>query len=112
MPGWNALSTNEDWNDALSASEKGPVVLLKHSTRCSISSMALNRVEQSLEDLSKVASCYLLDLIAYRDISNTIASAMEVKHESPQVLVLKNRACIYTSSHYDIRPSTILKSIE
>jgi bacillithiol system protein YtxJ len=112
MSGWNALNTSEDLNDALNASEKGPVMLLKHSTRCSISSMALNRVEQSLDELSKVASCYLIDLIAYRDISNRIASVLDIKHESPQVLVLKNRVCIYTSSHYDIRPSTILKSIE
>ncbi len=112
MSGWNALSTNEDWVDVLKASEKGSVVLFKHSTRCSISSMVLNRVEQSLDDLSKVASCHLLDLIAFRDLSNTVASEMDIKHESPQVLVLKNRVCIYTSSHYDIRPSNILNSIE
>ena len=111
MTGWNTLTNVQELNDAMSVSEEKPVVFFKHSTRCSISTMDYNRVEQSSAQLAEVAQCYYLDLIAYRDVSNSIAQELGVQHESPQVLVVKNKECTFSSSHYDIRPSEILNQI-
>lgn len=78
------------------------IVLFKHSTRCSISSMALNRLERSW-DMSKeeVPVCFL-DLLNHRSISEKIAQLYSIPHESPQVLVIKNGKCIYCASHSGI----------
>jgi bacillithiol system protein YtxJ len=77
-----------------------PQVLFKHSTRCSISSMALNRLESSTPPNG--VDFYLLDLIQHRDISGAIAQKFNVHHESPQVLVIKNGECTYDESHMGI----------
>jgi bacillithiol system protein YtxJ len=84
-------------------SKESPVVILKHSTRCPTSSMALNRLERNW-DSSKVNDLkhYYLDLIRYRDISNQIASDFDVMHQSPQVLIISDGKCVYNASHMGI----------
>lgn len=84
-----------------------PSILFKHSTRCSISSMAKNRLELGLESLSPKFNIYYLDLIQYRTISNRIAEMFSVEHASPQVLVVLNGECIYDASHGQINPKEI-----
>jgi len=78
------------------------VLLFKHSTRCSISDMVLGRLERSWKLSAETLPVYFLDLIAYKTLSNEIASMYVVVHESPQVLIIKNGKCIYTTSHSDI----------
>lgn len=77
------------------------VLLFKHSTRCSISSMALNRLESKWQNNENVKT-YFLDLLKFRDVSNEIASVFNVEHQSPQVLIIKNGKCVYHNSHNGI----------
>ena len=74
--------------------------IFKHSTRCSISKMVLSRFESTNNSAS--LSVYLLDLLNYRDLSNQIADDFNVKHESPQLLVIKDGKCHTHSSHTSI----------
>ena len=78
------------------------IVLFKHSTRCSISSMALNRIERSWDLQKESVPIYYLDLLNYRDISEKIAQIYSLLHQSPQILVIKNGKCIYNASHSEI----------
>jgi bacillithiol system protein YtxJ len=86
------------------------VLLFKHSTRCSISSMALNRIESKWIDTPAIQT-YYLDLLNHRDISNEIASLFNVEHASPQVLLIKNGECFYHNSHSAISAPSILEAI-
>lgn len=86
-----------------------PQVIFKHSTRCSISSMALNRLER--EDAPDNTTFYYLDLIKHRDISNAIADKFNVYHESPQILIIKNGECVYDESHQGINMSEIAEQV-
>lgn len=97
-------------NSTIEQSANGLTVLLfKHSTRCSISSMALNRLESKWKDQDNIPA-YYLDLLNYRDISNEIATLFEVEHASPQVLLIRNGVCIYHNSHNGISASEILEA--
>jgi bacillithiol system protein YtxJ len=91
-------------------SNEQAVVIFKHSTRCSISSMAKMRLERSgvVEDIK----FYHLDLIRYRRISNKIAEIFDVYHESPQVLVIRNGECVYDESHNGISMDDILEQAQ
>ncbi len=79
-------------------------LLFKHSTRCIISERVLDRFEKKWEGdkTNHNISFFFLDLIAFRGLSNEIASLFQVKHESPQVLVIHKKKCIYHTSHADI----------
>jgi bacillithiol system protein YtxJ len=100
---WKKLDSIETIEQIKKDSATHPVVIFKHSTSCSISAMALNRLERSWDDAEmEVAHAYYLDLLSNRDISNVLAQEFAVDHQSPQVLVIKNGKCIYDNSHMGI----------
>ena len=80
-------------------SEMKPVVIFKHSTRCSISRFALKQFDVAFNYPEDKIDWYLLDLLNHRDISNEIAHRYEVMHQSPQIIVIKNKKAIYHDSH-------------
>ena len=86
-----------------------PQVILKHSTTCSISKMALARMERS--EAPDSIQFYYLDLLNYRPISNAIAEKFNVYHESPQILLIKNGECVYDESHYGIMMDELLEQV-
>lgn len=98
---WIPLTKEEQLEDLVEASEQHPVLLFKHSTRCSISRMALKQFEKEYSFGDKM-QLYFLDLLEYRTISNEIASRFKVVHQSPQILVIKNGVSVYDASHSDI----------
>ena len=84
-------------------SKNHPVLIFKHSTRCAISKAALNRLEREWGAADDAAhAAYFLDLLAHRDISDAVAARYGIRHESPQVLVIRSRQCSYTATHTGI----------
>jgi bacillithiol system protein YtxJ len=110
---WEKIDNEENLNRSFEQSFSTHVVLFKHSTRCSISSMALSRLERSWSE-SEVgqATPYLVDLVAHRDISNNIAHKTGVMHESPQVIILKDGKPVYNASHMGIQYSAIKEKLK
>jgi bacillithiol system protein YtxJ len=102
---WAELTDIDQLESIKQESMQQPVVIFKHSTRCSISSMAKMRLERS--DMPEAVKFYYLDLIRYRAISNKIAEVFDVHHESPQVLLIKNGECVYDESHNGINMDEI-----
>lgn len=98
---WTELTDIAQLLEVTAISNEKPVVIFKHSTRCSISRMALKQFEREY-DLNETVDAYFLDLIAHRDISNEIASRFNVYHESPQLILIKNGQAVYDVSHSDI----------
>jgi bacillithiol system protein YtxJ len=100
---WNKLNNLSQLTQLLKDSYDKTILIFKHSTRCSISRAALDRLERNwkAEDLSNVQP-YFLDLITYRDISNQIEQTLDVEHESPQVIVIAKGQAVYHRSHFAI----------
>ncbi len=100
---WEQITCEDTLHEAITASSDHPIFIFKHSTRCAISSMAKSRLEGGwIADEMKGVSPYILDLIAYRGISNLVADTLEVMHESPQILILIDGKCTYSTSHMNI----------
>jgi len=106
---WIDLTDETQLQQINQESEQRPVVIFKHSTRCSISMMAKNRLDR--ESAPANTPFYYLDLIRYRNISNKIAEVYSVHHESPQILVIKNGECTYEESHNGISMEDIAENI-
>lgn len=93
---WKLLSDETQLQNLVELSHSKPQIIFKHSTRCSISSVAKSRIERYT---TNTADFHCLDLISYRHLSNLIADTFNVYHESPQVLLIKNGECIFDESH-------------
>ena len=104
---WIELNDLGQLNEIMDLSHEQPVMIFKHSTRCSISRMALKQFENEF-DLEGIVTPYYLDLLNHRDISQEIATRFDVYHQSPQLLLIKEGKSIYDASHSDI-DAVILK---
>jgi bacillithiol system protein YtxJ len=109
---WIQLKEEGQLNTIKELSDEQTVLIFKHSTRCSISSMALDRLERSWkeEEMANVKP-YFLDLLQFKPISNKIASQFGIEHESPQILLIKKGICVYHESHGGISYQAISKNL-
>jgi bacillithiol system protein YtxJ len=103
---WEILSSEQQFLDLLD--NESLFAIFKHSTRCSISSMAKNRVER---DWDLDFPIYYLDLIQYRSISNLIAAKSGIEHQSPQLIVFQNGLPVYDASHNAIDANEIKSNL-
>jgi bacillithiol system protein YtxJ len=116
----NSISSNINWipledlvqiEEIIALSEQFPVIIFKHSTRCSISRMALKNFENEY-DLGQNVSAYYLDLISFREVSNEIASRFNVVHQSPQLLLIVGGKSVYDVSHSAIDAQELKSKIQ
>lgn len=105
---WISLTSVAQLDEIISSSNAKPVIIFKHSTRCSISRFSLKQFEKEF-DLHDKVDAYFLDLLEHRDISNEIANRFGVNHQSPQLLLIESGKVVYTVSHDSIN-AEILKS--
>jgi bacillithiol system protein YtxJ len=109
MINWKKLESASTLDNIIEDSFNAPQIIFKHSTSCPISGMAKRRLEGGWDlDLSP----YYLDLLSYRSISNAIADKLSVRHESPQIILIKNGKAIYDESHLDISASSLQESLD
>jgi bacillithiol system protein YtxJ len=89
-----------------------PVLIFKHSTRCSISSMAWDRLKRGWNENVEALPVYYLDLLNYRNISAEIAERFMIQHESPQALLISNGRCIWNASHNAISVHALAEALQ
>jgi len=110
---WKNLTRLEELQSLQQESLQTPVIIFKHSTRCSISRTVLSRIERQWNDAEmETVRVYYLDLLSFREISNQIAAHFNVEHESPQILVIRNGKVIFHRSHLGIDYDSIKAAIK
>src|SRR6476661_6092042 len=100
------VETKERLDSLFEESHKRPVVFFKHSSTCGISSGVKSIVSDLGTDLNIVV------VQTDRELSNEIASRTNVRHQSPQAIVVRNGRAVYHASHYDITSEDIQQSID
>ena len=108
---WVPLNDLDVIEEAIALSYEKPVVLFKHSTRCSISRFALKQFENEYDLSKEQIEPFFLDLLNHRDISNEIATRFNIEHQSPQMIVLKGGVAVFSSTHSDIEAGILKKFI-
>ena len=108
---WNEITDRSQLDSIEKESQTNYVLIFKHSTRCSISSLALSRFERGYVPQDSI-KLYFLNLLSYREISNEIDSRFKVRHESPQILLIDQAKVIYHASHNGIKFKKVLEHLE
>lgn len=92
------FETKEQWNDLMELSNKQTVYIFKHSSRCGISSMVLSRFEKQIKEREE--NYFHLHIQDSRSLSNWLSDEIGIRHESPQLIVLKDAKVLAHDSHY------------
>ncbi len=111
MINWRHITTPAQIDAIAKRSSEVPCVIYKHSTRCSLSSIARYRLESEWSIPDSELETYFLDLIQFRDVSAYVAERFQVYHESPQVILVSNGECVYEESHLDISFTDIQQNL-
>lgn len=109
---WNKLTDQSQIEEIKRLSFEKPVLIFKHSTRCSVSSMSLDRLLRNwkVTDEEKITP-YYFDLITNRPLSNQIEHEFGIPHESPQVILIREGKAVYDNSHFGISYHDIMDQV-
>lgn len=100
---WVMMDGIDNMTDIIDKSKNSTLIIFKHSTRCGISGSILRKFEKKASiRLTDKKLFYFLNVIKHRDVSNELEKRFSVRHESPQVLIVKNNEVIKHDSHYSI----------
>ncbi|SFI29012.1 bacillithiol system protein YtxJ [Paenibacillus sp. UNC496MF] len=102
------MRTLADWEDAYGSSFRQPLLVFKHSTQCSVSAGAHDELANWLEDAKALALTPVLALVPdNRNVSDAIAQQLNLKHESPQLILVDGGKVSWHASHWRITYSTL-----
>lgn len=90
------LDSIEKLDELFEKSKEKPVVIFKHSLTCPISTDASTQMSIVDEDVN------LVIVQVSRNISNEIEQRTNIRHESPQLIILKDEKPIFSASHYNV----------
>ena len=112
LPSWSALTSVDQLHQLIEDSHQKPVFIFKHSVRCGISAMAKFNLEREWDFQEGQFDFYYLDIFQYRSISNQIASQLDIIHQSPQLILVRNGQSVFDTSHHLVHTQSIKSALE
>ena len=97
---WIELTGSQELNALVDASYSKPQLIFKHSMTCGVSGMTKRRFESEAGNNAERLAFHLLVIQKNRELSKQVAVQFQVRHESPQVLIVKNGTVIAHASHW------------
>ncbi|MDP2683893.1 MAG: bacillithiol system redox-active protein YtxJ [bacterium] len=92
---------------ALEKSNHEPILIFKHSDSCPVSSEAYDEV---LKFEKKVETpIFLIVVQDNRDESNQVEQVLEIKHESPQIILVNESHAKLTLNHEDVTEDNLFE---
>jgi len=96
----------ETLDKLITDSKTKPIVIFKHSNACGISASAYREMEKLDGQVN------LLEVQSARDVSRELADLTGIRHETPQVIVLKDGKAVWNASHFDVKAGAVLQALE
>ncbi len=102
---FHAVADTNALESLLARSHDAPVLIFKHSNACPISAAAYEQMTRVSGDVAIVV------VQQNRDVSREVEARTGVEHESPQALVLRNGAVVWTASHFGITKEAVEQAL-
>jgi bacillithiol system protein YtxJ len=102
------LSDSDDVDSMLIRSDGKPQLLLKHSTRCPMSRLALRECEVAANGTDGFDLC-VLSVIESPALARLIEETTAIRHESPQTILFRSGRAVWNASHEGVAASAIQK---
>jgi bacillithiol system protein YtxJ len=102
------LTTPAEVEDLLEKSRQSPVWIFKHSLTCGTSASAWSQYQSFVAGRPDDDTVYaLIEVQRARPASDTLAEKTGVRHESPQVFLLRDGQAAWHASHWKIKKETL-----
>lgn len=92
--------------DALVAEDQ-PVVVFKHSGTCGISAEALDELVEHVSRSAGRVRYAIITVQTDRALSNAVAQRFGVRHETPQVLIVRGGRVVWSATHFRVTADAV-----
>ena len=100
---YREITTIEEWEDIFNKSTEKDQVILKHSTTCPVSTNALEEYNAYLKEQPNENIDYtMVKVRESRPVSNKIEEDLDVKHEYPQIIYIKDKKSYWSATHWSV----------
>ncbi len=106
------LKTPDDLDRLVEVSSTEPVLIYKHSLTCGTSSMALEEIKDLLAGPPLGAHVGLVLVQSARLLSNEVSSRFGLRHESPQVILVRDGRVVWHASHFRVTAAAIKDALQ
>jgi bacillithiol system protein YtxJ len=104
------LRQDRDLEQLLEWSKTNPVLIFKHSTQCPVSARSYEEFVTFAEASDDVA-CGVVLVIENRELSNMIEQRLNVRHESPQAIIVTGGRATWHASHWSITADSLSEAV-
>jgi bacillithiol system protein YtxJ len=99
--------TDTEALDALFASSaERPVILFKHDPYCPISARAHREMSHVAGDVA------IIDVAHDHTVKNAVTERTGIRHESPQVIVLRDGKAVWSASQFHINADGVAQAVQ
>jgi len=90
----------------ISDSKQKTVLVFKHSNACGVSARAYRELQKLDGQVN------LLEIQAAPQLSREIENLTGVRHESPQVILLRDGKAVWSASHFEVNADSVSRALE
>ena len=102
----------DELNEVWATSVEKPVLLFKQSTTCPISADAFDEFKTfSAKNEAEYAAFYV-KVRESRPVSNQIEEELGIRHQSPQIFLVKDKEAMWNASHTEITVDSIQEALQ
>ncbi len=102
----------EEFDRLLAASGERPLLLFKYSATCGTSAQALDELFAHLNEHPADVTYAIVTVQTHRDVSNAIAHTLGVRHETPQMLLIRDGHVVWSASHYRVTADAVNSALK
>jgi bacillithiol system protein YtxJ len=102
---FNQISSVEALEEVFDRSATAAVILFNHDPWCPVSARAFTQMQTLDDEVS------LIDVSSHRSLTREIQARTGVRHESPQVIVLRRQSAVWSASHFAINADAVLTAV-
>lgn len=106
---WDMISDSSQIDPIIEASKEKPQLIYKHSHRCSVCFVSKGNLEMASDNIKEYADMHFVNVVRSREVSDKIASELDVRHESPQAILVDQGKVVWHGSHGSIDADAILE---
>ncbi len=94
-------------NELLAGTSRRPALIFKHSLSCGTSAMAMEEMQDLAAAGPLAVELALVRIQAARAVSDAIATRLKIRHESPQVLLVRDGLVVWSATHWNVTAATV-----
>lgn len=108
---WETVESVEDLDKIFLVSLERPQIIFKHSTNCGVSFFVMRNLNTPEIYENDQIDLHLIDVIRNRSISQVFAERIDVRHESPQIFIIKDGEVIWHASHNLVNAKNVIENL-